>query len=148
MNQADKNRIGQETFWMRTVVSLLVLAAVAIPAFAESSASGSLVFANATVIDIRTGHLLRDQTIIATGERITALSSRAKVPANAELVNAAGKFVIPGFWDMHSTVATTQNHYIKTASHDAIAAMRQFSEALMCSTCAPDWGVRSKGSVQ
>jgi len=26
----------------------------------------------------------------------------------------------------HSTVATTQNHYIKTASPDAIAAMRQF----------------------
>jgi integrase len=38
----------------------------------------------------------------------------------------------------HSTVATTQNHYIKTASPDAIAAMRQFSEALLCSTCAPD----------
>ena len=38
----------------------------------------------------------------------------------------------------HSTVATTQNHYIKTASPDAITAMRQFSEALLCSTCAPD----------
>jgi integrase len=38
----------------------------------------------------------------------------------------------------HSTVATSQNHYIKTALPDAIAAMRQFSEALLCSTCAPD----------
>jgi integrase len=37
----------------------------------------------------------------------------------------------------HSTVATTQNHYIKTTSPDAIAAMKQFSEALLCSTCAP-----------
>ena len=36
------------------------------------------------------------------------------------------------------TVATTQNHYIKTASPDAIAAMKQFSEALLCSTFAPD----------
>ena len=34
----------------------------------------------------------------------------------------------------HSMVATTQNHYIKTASPDAIAAMKQFSEALLCST--------------
>jgi integrase len=47
----------------------------------------------------------------------------------------------------HSTVATTQNHYIKTASSDAIAAMRQFS-ALLCSTCAPDAEVHEKGSVQ
>jgi imidazolonepropionase-like amidohydrolase len=87
---------------MRTVVSLLVLAAVAVPAFAGSSASGSLVFTNATVIDISTGHLLRDQPIVITGDRITALSSRARVPANVEVVNAAGKFVIPGFWDMHA----------------------------------------------
>jgi integrase len=48
----------------------------------------------------------------------------------------------------HSTVATTQNHYIKTASPDAIAAMKQFSEALLCSTCAPDGDVKAKGSVQ
>jgi len=31
----------------------------------------------------------------------------------------------------HSTVATTQNHYIKTASPDAIAAMKQFSEIIV-----------------
>ena len=48
----------------------------------------------------------------------------------------------------HSTVATTQNHYIKTASPDAIAAMRQFSEALLCSTCAPESEKAPKGAVQ
>ena len=46
------------------------------------------------------------------------------------------------------TVATTQNHYIKTASPDAIAAMKQFSEASLCSTFAPDGGVKAEGSVQ
>jgi len=48
----------------------------------------------------------------------------------------------------HSNVATTQNHYIKTASPDAIEAMRQFSEALLCSTCAPDEAINSRGAVQ
>ena len=48
----------------------------------------------------------------------------------------------------HSTVATTQNHYIKTALPDAIAAMKQFSEALLCSTCAPGEALKVKGSVQ
>jgi integrase len=48
----------------------------------------------------------------------------------------------------HSNVATTQNHYIKTASPDAIAAVRQFSEALLCSTCAPDSGLKPRGPVQ
>jgi hypothetical protein len=48
----------------------------------------------------------------------------------------------------NSAVATTQSDYIKTASPDAIAAMKQFSEALLCSTFAPDGDVKVKGSVQ
>jgi integrase len=48
----------------------------------------------------------------------------------------------------HSNVSTTQNHYIKTASPDAIAAMRHFSNALLCSTCAPDEGAELRGTVQ
>jgi hypothetical protein len=51
--------------------------------------------------------------------------------------------------DFHaSLVATTQNHYIKTTSPDAIAAMKQFSEALLCSTYVPDGNIKTKGSVQ
>ena len=94
---------------MRGVVSLLVLAAVAGPAFARSPAPGSLVFTSATVIDIKTGHLLRDQTIVITGDRITALSPKATVPADAEVVNASGKFVMPGFWDMHAHALWSKN---------------------------------------
>lgn len=38
----------------------------------------------------------------------------------------------------HSKVETTQNHYIKTAAPDAIAAMQQFNDAVLlsCSECA------------
>jgi integrase len=42
----------------------------------------------------------------------------------------------------HSTVVTTQNHYIKTVSADSIAAMRRLSEALECSNSAP--GIEGK----
>src|SRR6267142_2415662 len=80
---------------MRTtaVLCLLVLAAVAVPTPTGSSASKSLVFTHATVIDVRTGHIFRDQTIVVAGDRITALSPRAEIPATAEVVNAAGKLV-------------------------------------------------------
>ena len=84
------------------VLFLLVLTAVAVPAPTGQSASSSLVFTHATVIEVRTGHIFRDQTIVVTGDRITALSPRAEIPANSEVVDATGKFVIPGFWDMHA----------------------------------------------
>ena len=48
----------------------------------------------------------------------------------------------------HSTVATTQTLYIKTARPDAVAAMRQLSEALKCSDCAPDDNPKMRLVVQ
>jgi integrase len=48
----------------------------------------------------------------------------------------------------HSTVATTQNHYIKTVQPDAVAAMRQLSDALLCSDCAPESAGKIRRAVQ
>ena len=44
-----------------------------------------------------------DVTVVITGDRITALGKSAEVPppANARIVDATGKFLIPGLWDMH-----------------------------------------------
>ena len=52
----------------------------------------------------------------------------------------------------HSTVAVTENHYIKTASSNAVAAMRRFSDAF--SNCSPlvlqnvEQDVRENNSVR
>src|SRR5216117_1700810 len=86
---------------MRTTAPLFLLLQVVV-VVSTPATSGSLVFTHATVIDVRTGHILRDQTIVISGDRITALSPQAAIPANAEVVNATGKFVIPGLWDMHA----------------------------------------------
>ena len=48
----------------------------------------------------------------------------------------------------HSTVATTQTHYIKTARPDAVAAMRQLSESLKCSNSAPNRKAKARTAVQ
>jgi hypothetical protein len=37
---------------------------------------------------------------------------------------------------------TTQNHYIKTVRADSIAAMRRLSEALECSSSAPETEIK------
>jgi cytosine/adenosine deaminase-related metal-dependent hydrolase len=86
---------------MRNVVFVLVLATVVVGT-SVGSESSSLVFTNATVVDITTGHLLQGQTIVIIGDRITGLSPKVGIPAHAEVVNTAGKFVVPGFWDMHA----------------------------------------------
>lgn len=44
-----------------------------------------------------------DQTVIVTGNRITTVapSASAAIPMNARSVDGRGKYLVPGFWDMH-----------------------------------------------
>src|SRR5580658_6396603 len=62
-----------------------------------------LVFIHATVIDATGAPAQPDVTVVITGDRITAMgqSASAQTPANARIVDATGKFLIPGLWDMH-----------------------------------------------
>jgi integrase len=48
----------------------------------------------------------------------------------------------------HSTVAVTQNCYIKTVRDDAVNAMRRYSEELKRANCSPDNDRATEASVQ
>ena len=67
------------------------------------AARPDLAITHATVIDVATGERLDDRTILIVGNRIRRVDqSRAvPVPAGMRIVDATGKFVIPGLWDMH-----------------------------------------------
>jgi hypothetical protein len=74
------------------------------PACAQDpSPDNLLVLTNATVVDVRTGALQPEQTVILERNRIYSVgpSKSAKYPRNAATVNCRGLFLIPGLWDMH-----------------------------------------------
>lgn len=62
-----------------------------------------LVITHATVVDPDAARPRRDQTIVVRGTRIERVgpSASTAVPRGARVVDATGKFVIPGMWDMH-----------------------------------------------
>ena len=85
------------------VLSLTLLLAHA-PAFAQKPSPGDLlVLSNATVVDVRTGTLLPEQTVILERNHIAFAgpSKSAKYSRLAATVNCRGLFLIPGLWDMH-----------------------------------------------
>jgi imidazolonepropionase-like amidohydrolase len=63
-----------------------------------------LAVVGATVIDGTGKPPLKDATVLVRGGRIVAVGPRdqVKVPADAVKVDAAGKYIIPGLWDMHA----------------------------------------------
>jgi imidazolonepropionase-like amidohydrolase len=54
-------------------------------------------------VDVTDGSLRSDQTVLIEGSRIVAVGPVAtvEVPDNAEVVEAQGRYLIPGLWDMH-----------------------------------------------
>jgi imidazolonepropionase-like amidohydrolase len=65
--------------------------------------SQSLVIQHVTVIDATGPAPMPNMTVVVEGDRIVAIGPARKthVAKNAVVVNGAGKFLIPGLWDMH-----------------------------------------------
>ena len=78
---------------------LLALTQAAAPA----TAPPALALTHVSVIDMATGAVLPDRTVVIRGERIVDVSPAASagIPPGARLVDASGRFVMPGLWDMH-----------------------------------------------
>ncbi len=68
-----------------------------------------VAFTNVSIIDVTGGPLQHNMTLVINGNHITALGETAStsVPTDALVVDAAGKFVIPGLWDMHVHTLST-----------------------------------------
>lgn len=63
-------------------------------------------FRNVTVVDVEDGKLHADRTVVVVGQRIQAVGPTAQVqlPAGTRVMDARGKYLIPGLWDMHAHV--------------------------------------------
>ncbi len=62
-----------------------------------------LAFTHVTVIDATGQPALPDRTVVVVGDRVQAIGkfNEAKLPKSARVVDASGKYMIPGLWDMH-----------------------------------------------
>ncbi len=88
-----------------SIVAAQALMPMAEPPASRSAsiASPSLVFDDVTVVDVQTGRIVPAQRVVIAGQRIQAVGDRraVRLPINASIVRARGKYLIPGLWDMH-----------------------------------------------
>jgi hypothetical protein len=61
----------------------------------------TLIIQRATVIDLVSPKPLKNVSVVVSGGRILAVGRKIKVPPGAQIIDARGKFLIPGLWDMH-----------------------------------------------
>ena len=84
-------------------LAVLLLALPALPLAQPPQTPRPLVFTHVTVLDMTGAPAQPDMAVVITGDRITEIgrSGSVRMPRDAQVVDATGKFLIPGLWDMH-----------------------------------------------
>jgi len=88
-------------------LSLVVLGAslcsLSVGAEPAKNSGTSTVFTRVNVVDVASGRVRPNTTVIVNGERIVEVNRNvaAKIPQDASVIDGSGKFLIPGLWDMH-----------------------------------------------
>lgn len=69
----------------------------------QSAANTTTAFVGVNVVPMDSERVLADQTVVVTGDRIVAVgpSGSVDVPAGAERIDGAGKYLMPGLSEMH-----------------------------------------------
>src|SRR4029450_553950 len=88
------------------------------------STTRPLVLTHVTIVDVTADEPSKavkfDEAVVITGNRITAIgqASSLKIPSGAQVVDGGGRYLIPGFWDMHlpSPLAGRRDHFFPTFS--------------------------------
>ncbi|MDX1500417.1 MAG: amidohydrolase family protein [Woeseiaceae bacterium] len=78
--------------------SAVILFSVLLGGVAE--AQGVTVLRGGTLLDVESGELKADTTIVVEGNRIRSVGS-ARIPRGANVVDVSGKYIVPGLWDKH-----------------------------------------------
>lgn len=85
------------------------------PATSQSQ-SQPVAITHVTVIDATGAPAQPNMTVVITGDRITQIGKKVSVPKHAQLLDATGKFLIPGLWDMHIHIHRTDEPLLLIAN--------------------------------
>jgi predicted amidohydrolase len=68
----------------------------------RATPKGTIVLRGATIITSNGDQVIQNGDIVVTDNRITSVGRTARVPVGARVIDARGKFIVPGFIDTHA----------------------------------------------
>ena len=88
---------------MRDFMKYFVLSLCLLHLACAHAQSPTVAIRGVTVVDVRDGKPHPELTVLVTGNRIATVGPvrEVAVPDDATVVEAAGRYLIPGLWDMH-----------------------------------------------
>ncbi len=108
------------------LVSLLAF----VSSIAPAAQPNTLAITGTTIIEVATGGLRRNTTVLIRGNVIAAVGERLQIPAGAAVVEGRGKFLIPGLWDMHAHHEGTGEASLPLFVANGVTGTRDMGSAL------------------
>ncbi|MGX1830990.1 amidohydrolase family protein [Paenibacillus taichungensis] len=112
----------------------IVLACVTGTGYAsiEPATRQTLALEHATIVDVRSGKLASDQTIIIKDNKISYIgsSSQTAIPDYAQVRNAKDQYIIPGLWDMHVHLEDNYKNAFPLFLANGVTGVREMGAAL------------------
>ncbi len=95
-----------KSLWGGALVTIALSLAGSTASAQRATLKSGLVLTNVTIVDTHTGKLLPGMSIAVDGGKITRIGKAGTLIAagSARRVDGHGKFVVPGFWEMHGHV--------------------------------------------
>ena len=95
--------------------------------------SRPLAFTNANLFDSETAKTIPNTTVLVEGNRVKAVGrdGKVKVPKNAEVMDARGRLLMPGLWDMHVHINANDGLMHVAAGVTSVRDMANDTDALL-----------------
>ena len=95
--------------------------------------TGALILDHINVVDVERGQIRRDMRVVIRDGRIQTVEP-GRLPLRTEpgdtVVAETGKFLIPGLWDMHVHIDTTESWFFPLAIAAGVTSVRDMGSAL------------------
>jgi predicted amidohydrolase YtcJ len=103
---------------------------IGIVSLVSSAEADDIAFTHVTVIDTVSGRERRNITVVVHGDKLAEVSptGSVKLPAQMRKVDASGKYLIPGLWDMHAHGTADNLVAIPAFVANGIAGVRSMGE--------------------
>jgi imidazolonepropionase-like amidohydrolase len=121
-----------EKLQLRRILATLLVALLPVLAVAQVKQVArpqTLVLSHVNVIDMVGARPKAGMTLVIVGDRIAAVGRKGKVrvPKGAQVIDASGKYLIPGLWDMHVHLGDGEfdkNFYLRLFIANGITGVR------------------------
>ena len=96
--------------WRLSLCGIAVFSTLAVHSRAQPSNTGVLpqpllALTHASVVDVQSGQIARDATVVVRDGRIASIGSGA-APAGSQIIDLKGKYLLPGLMDAHTHLDT------------------------------------------